>query len=249
VVNVTVNNTVANVPPTVSVTAPTGGSTVSGTSVGMSANAADIDGSVTKVDFKVDGVTVGTDTSSAGGWTFSWNSTTATNGAHSVTATATDNQDAATTSVVVNVTVNNTVANVPPTVSVTAPANGSTVSGSSVSLAANAADTDGSVSKVDFKVDGVTVGTDTSSAGGWTFNWNSTTATTGAHTITATATDNQNATTTSTVITITVNNVAPNVPPTVSVAAPTNGATVSGTSVAMAANAADWDGTVSMVDF
>ena len=74
----------------------------------------------------------------------------------------------------------------PPTVSITAPASGATVSGSSVSLNANASD-DHAVSSVAFSIDGTNVGTDTSSS--YHVSWNSTTASDGSHTLVATATD------------------------------------------------------------
>src|SRR5690606_35826701 len=53
-----------NAPPTVTLTAPTSGQTFpSGTTgVTLSANASDPDGAVTRVEFRVDGTLVGTDT-------------------------------------------------------------------------------------------------------------------------------------------------------------------------------------------
>ncbi|HEY8210195.1 MAG TPA: M20/M25/M40 family metallo-hydrolase [Myxococcaceae bacterium] len=90
-------------PPTVSITAPAGGSTVSGT-VTISANASDNVG-VAQVEFLVDGVVKGTDTSSP--YSYAWDSTTAANGSHSLTARATDGAGNATTSAAVSVTVSN----------------------------------------------------------------------------------------------------------------------------------------------
>jgi hypothetical protein len=93
---------------------------------------------------------------------------------------------------------------VPPTVSVSAPANNATVSGSSVTVSANASDNVGVVG-VQFKLDGNNLGAeDTSSP--YSITWNSTTVTNGTHTLTATARDANSNTTTATNITVTTNN-------------------------------------------
>jgi hypothetical protein len=91
-------------PPTVSLTSPAAGATVSGTAVTLSATASD-NVAVAKVEFLVDGAVVGTDTSSP--YSISWNSTTAANGSHSFTARATDTAGNATTSAAVTATVSN----------------------------------------------------------------------------------------------------------------------------------------------
>jgi beta-glucanase (GH16 family) len=124
-----------------------------------------------------------------------------------------------------------------PTVSLTAPTAGSTVSGSSVALSANASDNVG-VSGVQFKVDGSNVGSqDTTSP--YSVTWNSTGVANGSHTITAVASDAAGNSTTSSSVSVTVSNAPDTTPPTVSLTAPTTGSTVSGASVAVAANAAD----------
>ena len=89
--------------PTVSVTAPAGGSTVSG-NVTLTAS---VSGSpaATQVVFKVDGTAVATLTASP--WSYSWNSASVANGSHSITAAAT-NTCGTTTSAAVAVTVSNT---------------------------------------------------------------------------------------------------------------------------------------------
>jgi len=91
-------------PPAVSITAPASGATVSGT-VTISANATDNVG-VAQVEFLVDGVVKGTDTSSP--YSYAWDTNTATNGGHSLTARATDTSGNSTTSAAVSVTVSNT---------------------------------------------------------------------------------------------------------------------------------------------
>jgi chitinase len=74
--------------PSVSITAPSNGQVFStaGQVITISANASDTDGNVTKVEFFVDGSSVGVDTSSP--YQASW---TSTNGFHTIVAKATDN--------------------------------------------------------------------------------------------------------------------------------------------------------------
>ncbi|PKH40185.1 Glucose/arabinose dehydrogenase, beta-propeller fold [Nocardioides alpinus] len=91
-------------PPTVAVTAPTAGATVSG-QVPLSATASD-DVAVVGVQFRVDGVAVGSEDTSAP-YTATWASTTAGNGQHQVTAVARDASGRTTTSAAVAVTVAN----------------------------------------------------------------------------------------------------------------------------------------------
>jgi len=93
-------------PPTVSITAPANGATVSGT-VSVTASASDNVG-VTKVELYLDGVLQSTDTTSPYAW--SWDSTAAANGSHALTAKAYDAATNAATSPAVNVTVSNAAA-------------------------------------------------------------------------------------------------------------------------------------------
>lgn len=105
--NVGVGGPPDTTPPTVSITAPASGSTVSGTSVTISANASDNLG-VAGVQFKVDGANLGAeDTSSP--YSISWNNTSATNGSHTLAAVARDAAGNIGTSAGVMVTVNNSV--------------------------------------------------------------------------------------------------------------------------------------------
>jgi hypothetical protein len=92
-------------PPTVSITAPTAGMTVSGT-VALTATAtaaAQFSLTIQSVQFFVDGTSQGTATASP--YTVNWNAAAATNGSHSITAKATDSMNASTTSAAVMVTV------------------------------------------------------------------------------------------------------------------------------------------------
>jgi len=200
-------------PPTVSITAPANGATVAGTQ-NVDATAAD-DVGVTQVEFFVDGVSIGVDTTAPYG--VAWNTTTASNGSHMVSATASDTAGQ-TTSTSINVTVNNVTADNPPTVSITAPANGATVSGSQ-SVTANAGD-DVGVTQVEFFVDGVSIGVDT--AAPYQAAWNTATTTDGAHTVSATARDTAGQTT-STSINVMVNNTPPPTGNVLYVSSTTNG--------------------------
>jgi hypothetical protein len=218
-------------PPTVALTAPAAGATVSGNAVAVTATASD-NVAVVGVQFKLDGVNLGAeDTVSPYGLT--WNSTTATTGSHTLTAVARDAAGNTTTSTGVTVTVSNDAT--PPTISLTAPAAGTTVSGTTVAVTATASD-NVAVVGVQFKLDGVNLGAE-DTASPYSVTWNSTTATTGSHTLTAVARDAAGNTTTSSGVTVTVSNDA--TPPTISLTAPAAGTTVSGNAVAVTATASD----------
>ncbi len=119
-------------------------------------------------------------------------------GSHSITARATDNGNAVTVSSAVSITV--TAGNSPPTVSLTSPAAGASfVQGNAITVSANAADSDGTITQVQF-FDGATlIGTDTTAP--YSISW--TNAAVGSHSITALATDNSSANTTSAAVSIT----------------------------------------------
>ncbi|MEV4218947.1 glycoside hydrolase family 48 protein [Nonomuraea sp. NPDC049725] len=88
-----------------------------------------------------------------------------------------------------------------PTVSLTSPTAGQTFTApATVPIAATAADSDGTVSKVDFYQGSTLLGTDTSAP--YTYNWQNVAA--GSYSITARATDNDGATTNSAPVGITV---------------------------------------------
>ncbi|RAJ06529.1 chitinase [Chitinophaga skermanii] len=91
--------------------------------------------------------------------------------------------------------------NIPPTVSLTAPTNNATFTApASITISATAADSDGTVSKVEFYNGTTLLATD--SVAPYTYTW--TNVATGAYSITAKATDNGNASTTSTAAAVTV---------------------------------------------
>ncbi|QYC45671.1 Exoglucanase B precursor [Nonomuraea coxensis DSM 45129] len=91
-----------NTPPTISLTSPTAGQTFTApATVPIAATAADADGTVAKVDFYQGSTLLGTDTTSP----YSYNWTNVAAGSYSITARATDNSGAATTSSPVGITV------------------------------------------------------------------------------------------------------------------------------------------------
>jgi Big-like domain-containing protein/galactose oxidase-like protein len=223
-------------PPSVTLSAPAAGTTVSGT-VAVSATATDNVG-VVGVQFQVDGVNLGAEVL-AGPFSINWNTTTAINGAHSLTAIARDAAGNKTTSAAVSVTVSNAPPDLtPPTVSMTAPANAATVSGT-ITVSANASDNVGVVG-VQFQLDGANLGAEDTTAP-YSVSWNTTTATNAPHTLSAVARDAAGNKSTATV-TVTVSN-PDTTPPTVSITAPVSAATVSG-SITVSATASDNVGVV-----
>ncbi|WP_205510535.1 glycosyl hydrolase family 18 protein [Longitalea arenae] len=96
-------STGGNQAPTVSVTAPADNATFTApASITLMANAADVDGNITKVEFFNGSTPIGSATTSP--YTVNWNNVTA--GSYSVTAIATDNSGATTTSSAIALTVN-----------------------------------------------------------------------------------------------------------------------------------------------
>ncbi|MBI4341690.1 MAG: hypothetical protein HY598_05355, partial [Candidatus Omnitrophica bacterium] len=100
-----VNVTVDNAAPTVTMSAPAAGSVVSGNAVPVSATASDNMG-VVGVQFLLDGAPLGVEDPTSP-YSLAWDTTTATNGSHSLTARARDAAGNTTTSSAVIVTVTN----------------------------------------------------------------------------------------------------------------------------------------------
>jgi hypothetical protein len=234
----------------VTITSPAPGSPVSGT-VQVNASVS-IVGSLTvsSVQFRLDGANLGARDTSAP-YSVSWNTAATTNGSHTLTAVATDTLGIQFTSAPVTVTVNNAPPppppdTTPPTVSITSPASGAPVSGTT-SVTASASDNVGVVG-VQFRLDGFNLGAEDTTAP-YSVSWNTTSASNGSHTLTAVARDAAgNVSPVSAPVTVTVNNAPPppppdTTPPTVSITAPINGATVKGT-VMVTASASDNVGVV-----
>jgi len=179
-------------------TAPTVSASETGTSgtVTLNANASDNVG-VSKVEFYVDNVLKSTVT--AAPYTASINSTSLTNGSHTLVAKAYDAANNIGTSSSVAFTINNT------TSDTTAPTVTATESGSSgtITLSANASDNVG-VSKVELYVDGSLKSTLTTAP--YSSTLNSTTLSNGSHTLVAKAYDAANNIGTSSTVNFSINN-------------------------------------------
>ncbi len=189
-----------NTPPACSITQPTQNQTfTTPTNITINANATDANGTVTKVDFYNGTTLLGTKNSAP--YSFVWSNPSA--GTYSITAKATDNQGASTTSTAVIIVVNNpVVSNQPPTCSITQPTQNQTfTTPTNITINANATDADGTVTKVDFYNGTTLLGTKNSTP--YSFVWSNPSA--GTYSITVKATDNQGASTTSTAVTIVVN--------------------------------------------
>jgi hypothetical protein len=95
----------------------------------------------------------------------------------------------------------------PPTVAITNPATGQTIS-ATVTITANAASSGGSIASVQFQLDGTNLGppVTTVSAGTYSYQWATGTASNGSHQLTAIATDNASQSTASAGVTFTIAN-------------------------------------------
>jgi hypothetical protein len=196
-VGVTVSNADTTAP-SVSVSSPASGATVSG-STAVSATAADNVG-VVGVQFKLDGANLGSeDTTSP--YSVSWSTTTATNGSHSLAAVARDAAGNTTTSAAVGVTVSNGDAT-SPSVSITSPASGVSVSGTIVVLATAADNV--AVVGVQFKLDGANLGSEDTIAP-YSIYWNTQPVSDGTHLLGAVARDAAGNMGTSASVTVVVN--------------------------------------------
>ncbi len=205
-------------PPTVSITSPASGSTVSGT-ISVSVSASSSVG-IASVSLAVDGSLVATDTTSP--FTFSWNTAASSNAGHTLKATVMDTAGNA-SSASISVTVNNTATPDPPVVSISLPTSSSTVSGI-VTVQVSAASGTG-ISSVALTVDGALLATDTSSP--YIFQWATSSWINGTHNLVATAADkagNKG----SASIAVMVNNIADITPPTIAITSPKSGSAVSG---------------------
>jgi hypothetical protein len=189
-----------NQPPTVTLTQPPNGATFTApATVSLAATASDSDGTVTKVEFFNGTTKLGEDTTAP--YTFTWSGVGG--GTYSLTAKATDEDGATTTSSASTITVSAGSSNQPPTASITSPADGAVIpwkANLTITITATASDGDGTVAKVEFR-DGTTVlGQDT--AAPYSFAWNKVKQ--GSHTLSVRATDNAGGVGTSAPVSITV---------------------------------------------
>ncbi len=221
----------ANLPPSVGLTAPADGTVVTAPASALTLQAAssDVDGVVMKVEFFAAAAKLGE--AIAPPYRFTWANVVA--GTYALTAKATDNAGGTTTSAPITLVVN-----APPSVSLTAPDNHAVFAAlGSFTLGAIASDSDGTVSKVEFFQDSAKIGEVATAP----YQFSVSGLAEGSHTFTAKAPDNYGASTTSTSVSIFVDT-----PPVASLTAPEKiGA---GQSVSLSATATDADGTVAKVE-
>ncbi len=195
-----------NQPPSVSIGSPQNGTSFTApATVSISANATDNDGTIAKVEFFNGTTKLGEATASP--YVFSWANVSAGN--YSLSAKATDNSGAMTTSTVVNIIVNPP-NDMPPTVALVSPSNAATyTSPAIISVRATASDSDGHVTQVQFFANGNVIGT--AQTAPYNFTW--TNVASGSYVIEAQATDNGGANSLSSPVTVTVSDPAPVTPP------------------------------------
>jgi hypothetical protein len=200
----------------------------------ISATATDPDGNISKVEFYNGASLLGSDQTNP--YSFTWSNVAA--GTYSITAKATDNAGAVTTSAIVKVMVNAL-----PVIKIASPvANAVFTAPANVVINADAIDSDGNISKVEFYNGSVFLGADETSP--YSYSWTNLAA--GSYNFTAKATDNAGAVTTSAVVKITVNNALP----VVAITSPANNSSFTAPAViAINADASDANGTVSKVEF
>jgi hypothetical protein len=192
--------------PTVSITSPANGASVSG-QIAIGVSATDNVG-VTSVTLSVDNVSTSISSINSP-FTLNWNTGSVPNGSHTLKVTAKDAASNSGVSSSISVNVNNTSAidGISPSITITSPTSGASLAGNTtISINTSASDNVGVTSRT-ISIDGSVVST------GSSYSWNTGTATSGLHTISATAKDaagNQG----STSITVTVNTTVINPPTT-----------------------------------
>ncbi len=226
-------NAAPNIPPSVTITNPIPGTVFTApASFPIAATASDSDGTVAQVEFFVNGGSIGIASSSP----YSANASNLSSANYTLAAVATDNLGAKATNSI------SVIVNSPPSVTVTNPANGTVFlyAPTNIIVGASASDTDGTISQVQFFLDNVAAGIDTTSP--YSFTNNNVAA--GNHTLAAVATDNRGAKNTNS-ISIVVNS-----PPVTSITNIVSGSVfAAGTSIQLKAVATDTDGTITQVQF
>jgi hypothetical protein len=222
-----------NEPPTVAIISPSEGQEVSD-DVAIQGFADDTDGTVQAVKIKID-EDEWIEAEGTFSWSWTWYTTEADNGQHTIYAMSFDGTDYSNQQMR-NITVNNIPPNNPPTVSITPP-DDDKISGA-ITIQGHASDSDGSVKKVEVKIDnrGWNTASGTTS---WSQPWDTTQEDDGIHVIYARAEDNDGERSSLKSIAVTVDN-SKNTPPEAEILSPTGG-TVSGI-VEFSGTAADPEG-------
>lgn len=223
--------------PLVVLTAPTSGATLSAVApLSLMAAALSPDGGIGQVDFYAGTTLLGSATTSP--YTFSW--LTPQVGSQLLSAKVRDLTGKTAASSIVRITITSALV---PSIAVTAPASGSTFTLPTViSVGADASESGGAITKVEFYANGNLIGSKTSAP--FSIAWSNPPA--GGYSLLAKATDNAGMVATSASVPVTV--LSPS--PTVALTAPLDGARfASGQSIALVANATTPGTTISKVDF
>jgi hypothetical protein len=242
-------------PPTVQITSPTNGATVSPplTDFKIKANAADADGSVARVDFYSNNgygwYYLGGDTTAPYEVPFSTPSSGVSD--YTVTAQAVDNDgNVSADAAYVSFHINNSggplpLPGAPP--NILSPSNNQTFpAGSNILISADRGGATWTISRIEFYADGNLLGSDTTFP--YEFTW--TNAPAGTYSITAKAISPTRSPATSSPITITVLPAEGNRIPTVNLTSPANGTGINASAaITVSADASDADGSVTSVQF
>jgi hypothetical protein len=183
-----------NISPFVAITNPPNGSVLTAPATfTLAASAFDSDGSVAQVEFFNGSSSLAVDASSP----YSTPVNNLSAGNYTLYAVATDNAAAKATNSV-SIIVNN-----PPSTSITSPTDGASfIVPANITIVANANDTDGSVTNVEFFQGAIKLGEDPNAP--YSLTWSNASA--GTYILTVRATDNRGAATTSSAVTISVTN-------------------------------------------
>jgi|GEM_PF-938864 len=133
-----------------------------------------------------------------------------------------------------------------PTINITSPVSGANFDeGDNIIINANANDIDGNVVNVEFFANGSKIGEDNS----YPYSYTMTNVSVGSYSLTAKATDNDSLSTISGIVSVTVNSNG-NIPPSINITNPSNGAVFNeGDNITITAVASDNDGSVTEVRF
>src|SRR3989339_2146970 len=217
-INISVDNAVVDIPPTIIITSLGDGDTIS--DIITIEAAANDDNGINSVAFYIDNELRSTDTTSP--YTYVLDTTQLTNGSHIIKVIASDtlSQTAITQ---ITVLIDNTTLDNPPTINIVTPNNNSVISG--IVTISGTANDDNGISSVGFYIDNVIKSTDTTAP--YAYSLDTTEYANGTHTIKLIATDT-NSQTATTQITITIDNIVIDNPPQVTITSPTNNSVISG---------------------
>ncbi|HEX08259.1 MAG TPA: hypothetical protein ENG38_00435 [Thermoplasmatales archaeon] len=233
-----------NQAPTVSITYPIDGATVSGI-VNITGTASDPDGSVTAVFVKIgDGNWVAANGTTA--WYYIWDTLNFDNGKHVISAYAIDNRRKSSAVESVTINVNNPV-NKQPQIDITYPRNGDTISGI-VNITGTASDPNGdnTIDRVEIKLGNGNWQLATGTVN-WYYIWDTSSIDYEEDFSISARVYDVNGSSSLKVIYVTVNNQGGNSRPTVAITSPEDGTIVTEKTIKIEGTASDPDGSISIV--